>query len=204
MDITKQFLNITKDVWPMLLIFVIVLSTIRIFYIIEKGERFVFYKEFFSLLFVIYILLLFGLVTNSDVQSYSNNFVPFREILRYDVKSEYFLWNVVGNALIFLPFGFFISAYLGSKRWNKPLLITLITSLTIEIVQTFIGRSFDVDDILLNCLGGIFGFLLYIGLSAIQRHLPRFLRREWIYNLLTVILVAIIIVYVLRFFGVVI
>lgn len=204
MNISKEFLNITKDVWPMLLIFIVVLTTIRIFYIIEKGEKFVLHREFFGLLFVIYILLLFGLVTNTDVQSYGNNFIPFKEILRYDIGSKYFLWNVVGNILIFTPFGFFISKYLDSQRWNKPLIITLVTSLTIETVQVFIGRSFDVDDIILNMLGGLIGFLIYIALTAIKKHLPRFLQRDIIYNILTVLLIVIIIFYILKFYGVVI
>lgn len=202
MNLTNQAFRMVNNIWPMLLIFVIVLTTIRINYILEKKEKFVLYKEFFSLAFVIYILLLFELVTNTDVQSYSNNFIPFKEILRYDFGSKYFYWNVVGNILIFMPFGFFISLYLNSQKINRPLLITFITSLTIELVQMFIGRSFDVDDILLNCVGGVCGFLLFIGLSAIKRHLPRFLQRDIVYNILTVVLIVIIIIYILNFLGV--
>ena len=92
--------------------------------------------------------------------------------------------------------------YLDSQKLNRPVLITLITSLTIELVQMFIGRSFDIDDILLNCVGGICGFLLFIGLSAIKRHLPKFLQRDLVYNILTVILIIIIIIYIFRFWGV--
>lgn len=201
-SLPNEVFNIVKDTWPMLTIFIVALSTIRINYILEKGERFVLYREFFSLMFVIYILLLFGLVTNTDVQSYGHNFIPFKEILRYEFGSKYFYWNVIGNILLFAPFGFFISSYLNSQKVNRPLLITLITSLTIELVQMFIGRSFDIDDILLNCVGGLVGFLLYIGLSAIQRHLPRFLQRDIVYNILTGILIVIIIIYVLRFWGI--
>ncbi len=201
-NLPNEVITIMKDVWPMLLIFVVVLSTIRINYILEKGEKFVLYKEFFTLAFVIYILLLFGLVTNTDVQSYGNNFIPFREILRYKMSSKYFYWNVVGNILIFVPFGFFISSYLNSQKLNRPLLITFITSLTIELVQLFIGRTFDIDDIILNCVGGLTGFLLFIGLSAIKRHLPKFLQRDIIYNILTVIIIIIIIISVLHFLGV--
>ena len=145
MGLQREAFNLVMSAWPMLLIFVVVLTTIRINYILEKGERFVLYKEFFSLAFVIYILLLFGLVTNTDVHSIGNNFIPFKEIMRYEFGSKYFYWNVVGNILIFLPFGIFISAYLNSQKINRPLLITFITSLTIELVQMFIGRSFDVD-----------------------------------------------------------
>lgn len=201
-SLQKEALTIVNGIWPMLLIFIVVLSTIRINYILEKGEKFVLYKEFFSLAFVIYILLLFELVTTTDVQSYSHNFIPFKEILRYEIGSKYFYWNVIGNMVIFMPFGFFISLYLNSQKLNRPLLITFITSLTIELVQMFIGRSFDVDDILLNCIGGICGFLLFIGLSAIKRHLPKFLQRDIVYNILTGILIIFIILYILKLWGI--
>lgn len=203
MTLPNEIYTILNGIWPMLTIFIVVLCTIRICYILEKGEHFVLYKEFFALMFVIYILLLFELVTNTDLQGVSNNFIPFKEILRYDFGSKYFMLNVVGNMAIFLPFGFFISIYLDSQRLNKPLLITFVTSLTIELVQMFIGRSFDVDDILLNCIGGLCGFLLYIALSAIKRHLPKFLQRDLVYNLLTVALILFIIFYVLNLWGII-
>ena len=50
----------------------------------------------------------------------------------------------------------------------------------LEFVQLNIGRSFDVDDIILNVLGGIIGYLLYIGLTAIHNHLPKVLQKEGI------------------------
>lgn len=203
MKLPSEFYTIIDGIWPMLLIFIVVLSTIRIVYIFEKGEKFVLYKEFFSLLFIIYILLLFGMVTNTDIQSVSNNFMPFREILRYEFGSKYFLWNVVGNIIIFLPFGFIVSLILDSAKVNKPLLITFITSMTIELVQMYIGRSFDIDDIILNCLGGILGFLLYIGLTAIKKHLPRFLQRDIVYNLLTVIVIIAIILSIFNLWGII-
>lgn len=201
MSLQREAFKMIMSIWPMLLIFVVALTAIRVNYILEKGERFILYKEFFSLAFVIYLLLLFGLVTNTDVQGIGNNFIPFKEILRYEFGSKYFYWNVVGNILIFLPFGFFVSLYLNSQKLNRPLLITFLTSLTIELVQTFIGRSFDVDDILLNCIGGICGFLLFIGLSAIKRHLPKFLQRDIVYNILTVILIIFIIIYICNLWG---
>ena len=193
MELPKEFFTIIDGIWPMLVIFIIIVTTIRIMYITEKGEKFVLYKEFFTLLFQIYILLLFGLVTNTDVQSVGNNFMPFREILRYTWGSKHFMWNVVGNIIIFIPFGFIVSLVIDSKRVGKPLIATLISSLTIELVQLFIGRSFDIDDIILNCTGGIIGYFLYIGLSAIKHHLPSFLQKDIVYNILTGLIIILII-----------
>ena len=201
MNLPDEFYTIIKGVWPMLLIFVIVLSAVRITYVIEKKERFVFYKEFFTLLFIVYILLLFEMVSSTDIQSYSNNFIPFKEILRYEFGSKYFIWNVVGNMVIFVPFGFIVSYILDSKKIGKPLFLTFIASLTIEFVQMYIGRSFDVDDILLNCIGGILGFLLYIAISAIRKHLPHILQRDGVYNFLTILIIIAIILSIFNWWG---
>ena len=201
MTLPKEFYTIISDSWPMLLIFMVVTTTIRLAYLIENKEKLILYKEFFSLSFFMYVLLLFGLVSNSDVQGVSNNFVPFREILRYDIGSKYFIWNVLGNILIFLPFGFSIGIYLRSKKFTMPLIVTFITSLTIESVQMFIGRSFDVDDIILNCIGGFSGYLLYAFLNAIKNRLPGFMRSELVYNVLTAMLIIIIIYYVFIYQG---
>lgn len=201
MTLPNEFYTIVKDSWPMLLIFMIVTVTIKIAYSIERKEKFVLYKEVFSLAVMMYILLLFGLVTNTDVQGVSNNFVPFREILRYDFGSKYFVWNVLGNIFIFVPFGFFMSIYLDSKKITFPMIVTFITSLTIEVVQRFIGRSFDIDDIILNCLGGALGFLIYKILKAIKDRLPKFMQSETVYNILTLFLIIIIIYYTFIYQG---
>lgn len=201
MTLPNEFYTIVKDSWPMLLIFMIVTVTIKIAYSIERKEKFVLYKEVFSLAVMMYILLLFGLVTNTDVQGVSNNFVPFREILRYDFGSKYFIWNVLGNIFIFTPFGFFMAIYLDSKKITFPMIVTFITSLTIEVVQRFIGRSFDIDDIILNCLGGALGFLIYKILKAIKDRLPKFMQSETVYNILTLFLIIIIIYYTFIYQG---
>ena len=201
MKLPGEFYTIIKGVWPMLAIFIVVLSAVRITYVIEKKERFIFYKEFFTLLFIVYILLLFELVSSTDIQGVSNNFVPFKEITRYEIGSKYFMWNVVGNMVIFVPFGFIVSYILDSKKIIKPLFLTLVASLTIEFVQMYIGRSFDVDDILLNCIGGFAGFLLFVAIRAVRSHLPKFLQRDGVYNFLTIIIILVIILSIFNWWG---
>ena len=39
--------------------------------------------------------------------------------------------------------------------------LTLIVSIVIEAIQLKIGRAFDIDDILLNMIGGILGYYVY-------------------------------------------
>lgn len=74
-----------------------------------------------------------------------------------------FLINVVGNVFVFVPFGWFLPAlFKKCRKWFSVLLFSLELSLVVEIVQliTKVG-CFDVDDLLLNTIGGILGYLIY-------------------------------------------
>ena len=76
--------------------------------------------------------------------------------------------------------------------------MSLLASSVIETVQHFIGRTFDIDDIILNVVGGIVGFLLYTGLSAIKNHLPKFMQKDWIYNVISILIIALIVIYIIK------
>ena len=176
---------------PMFAIFFVILITTRITYIIVNKEKFSFYKECFKLFFICYVLLLFQLVTNSDISSYGGtNYILFTEIFRYKIGSKLFVLNVVGNIAIFIPFGFFITYYLKTNKHLPVVLITLITSTCIEFVQLYIGRSFDVDDILLNCVGGIIGYVTCKLLKKVDDHLPKFFHSELFYSLLCILIIC--------------
>ena len=166
--------------WPMIIISMVIMISFRICYLIRNGEKIVIYKELSMLIFGVYILCLFQVVTfQDDVSWSSNNFIPFQEILRYNITSRLFIKNVLGNLIMFLPFGFFTSYYLKVEKMTLPVILTLIASISIEIVQMCIGRVFDVDDIILNLLGGICGFFLYNTIRIISKKLPNFCKSEW-------------------------
>ena len=177
--------NAIAKIWPMLTIFLVVMIAIRVSYIRINRERFVFHKEFFNLIFVVYVLILFQLLTDAEINTISGlNLVPFTEMFRYEIGSTLFYSNVIGNILVFLPFGYFVSYYVKAFRISHIVIISAISSLTVELVQLQIGRSFDIDDILLNVVGAVCGFLLYISFHAIQKHLPKFFQSDLFYNLI--------------------
>lgn len=177
--------------WPMVIISCIIIISLRISYLIKNKERFVLYKELLMLGFIIYSMCLFQIVTFQDEVSWStNNFIPFREILRYNIGSRLFIKNVLGNMLLFLPFGFFTSYLLDNKRPLLTVVLTLIASLSIEGVQLMIGRVFDVDDIILNVLGGAFGFYLYNILDRLGKKSPKLLGNEYFLDVLAIFAVA--------------
>lgn len=202
-----MFLNTIKNVlnsnWPVLVIFIVTLVSMRFFYLRAHREKVYFYKEFFGILSIVYIFLLFQLLTMVELNTNSGyNLVPFTEIFRYKFGSSLFMYNVVGNILAFVIFGLIVSSYIKPKTCLAPFLTSLVVSTTVEFVQLNIGRSFDVDDIILNVLGGIIGYLLYIGLTAIHNHLPKVLQKEGIINIFCFIILIIMVLYVLKVMGV--
>lgn len=194
--------NALAKIWPMITIFLVVVIAIRISYMRINRERFVFYKEFLNLIFVIYVLILFQLLTDSEINTTGGlNLVPFTEMFRYRFGSPLFYFNVVGNILIFLPFGYFVSGYIKASRVSHILFVSIVSSLTVELVQLQIGRSFDIDDIILNVMGAILGFFAYIALNAIKKHLPRFMQSDTFYNIICVVLCIICFVYFTKIMG---
>ena len=100
--------------------------------------------------------------------SYSYNLVPFQEIRRFIVYRDILGYravflNIFGNVAAFLPFGFFLpEIWRQVGRWYTMIVLSFTTSLCIELMQlvTKVG-SFDVDDLLLNTIGGYLGYLLF-------------------------------------------
>lgn len=178
--------------WPMLLIFTVVIVTIRITYLVVHKDKFVLYKELFMLAFLIYAMLLFYVVTFQDVNYGTNNFIPFKEILRYKVGSKVFMRNILGNILLFVPFGLFVSYIMKTRKVTPILFISLVTSGVIEYTQLKIGRTFDIDDIILNVAGGFVGYLIFIICDILEIHLPAFFSTDLFKNILTIILCVII------------
>ncbi|MDD2504825.1 MAG: VanZ family protein [Bacilli bacterium] len=200
--IPKIAVDAIYELWPMITLFIIVLITIRILYLKIHKKPFILYKELLNLCFVIYVLLLFELVTNTDFNSYNNNFIPFKEILRYDLSSKLFYRNVIGNVLLFLPFGYFVSYYFKINKFYFNLITVLITSFTIETIQSIIGRSFDIDDIILNILGGYLGYGIYILSGKLLKYYSVEIKNNILINLIFSILILLLCYIVFRLYGV--
>lgn len=202
--VTDLLHKIFNNIWPMLVVFIVAICLLRFFYLQNHREKFCFHREFWYLISIIYMWLLFEILTMTELNSSSGmNLVPFSEILRYDFGTTMFNYNVIGNILIFLPFGYLIGSYVNPKKCFAVLLTTLLTSVTIEFVQLRIGRAFDIDDIILNVLGGIIGYLLYIGISAISRHLPDIFKSDLFKNMFCIVLVILFGIYVFGYWGVI-
>lgn len=202
--ITNLFHKVMNNIWPMLVVFIVAIALIRFFYLQTHRERFCLHKELSYLFAIIYIWLLFEILTMTELNSASGmNLVPFSEIFRYEFGTKMFNYNVLGNIIIFLPFGYLVGEYVNPKKIWPILITTLVTSLAIEFVQLQIGRSFDIDDIILNVAGGLLGYLLYIGLSAISRHLPDFFKSDLFYNILWIVVIVLFGIYIFGYWRVI-
>ena len=192
------------DNWSVITIFLVTMITLRIFYFHNHRQKVSLYREFFNILAIVYVFLLFQLLTKVELNSGSGvNIIPFKEIMRYELGSRLFIFNVLGNIAVFIPFGFFVADYVKAKNISPVLIISTIVSATVEFVQLEIGRSFDIDDIILNVIGGILGYLLYVALKSIKSHLPNVFQKDGIYNLICAIIIVLFIVYLLNSIGVI-
>lgn len=96
----------------------------------------------------------------------SANFTLFKTIkmyINYAYKLNSFE-NLVGNVVVFFPFGFFLPRI---SRWANNWFMTLgaafFFSLGIELFQLFSAfGAFDVDDLLLNVLGTLVGYWIHL------------------------------------------
>lgn len=187
--------NMLPSIWPMAAFISLVAVTLRGAYLFKGNKRFVLHKELLSLIFIIYIICLYYILMGQNDTVSGVNLVPFKEMFRYEFGSYKFIKNIVGNILIFIPFGFFASYYLTNRKISLITLVTLIVSACTEGLQYYLGRVFDIDDIILNIFGGFIGYLLYVGLSAIRSKLPKFMKSDAFMNILVILLIILIVVF---------
>jgi glycopeptide antibiotics resistance protein len=125
------------------------------------------------ILFLIKILLL-SRIPHSELRSI--NLIPFYSIGEYISGStanlkKFAFSNLVGNMVIFIPLGIYLPLLKKDKRVITNLLFIFIVSLFVEIIQGLLAMgASDIDDIILNCLGGWIGILGYKFLLLLLRN----------------------------------
>ena len=125
-----------------------------------------------GVLFTVYFAVLFYFLFFSEKmgrtyseRAYHYNLVPLKEIMRFiryrKVLGTYaVVLNLVGNIIAFMPFGTFLPIYYERcRKLRYTVLYSFELSLVVEILQlVFKVGSLDVDDLILNTIGGLFGF----------------------------------------------
>ena len=148
------------------------------------------YRILGKILFVLYIIFVFFFLLISEIygrtgemQEYHYNLVLFKEIKRFwNYRKQLGIFatatNLLGNVLIFLPFGFFMAMASKYRSFLSTLVYSFALSLTVEISQLFMKVGcFDVDDLLLNTIGGMLGFITFAVCNVIRRSYAKKKRR---------------------------
>lgn len=154
-------------------------------YMIIKKKKISFDKkrELTLMFFVIYIFWLCSVtIITADISlshmynkfesGYMINFNPFETMDRYvDFKNfDLSAVNLLGNVIIFIPLGFF-APYFSKKCKNFffGVFVSFLSSCAIEFLQLFMPRSVDIDDVILNTLGGAVGALIFAVYYFVKR-----------------------------------
>ena len=118
------------------------------------------------------------------VEEYRYNLVLFKEIKRFWQYREQLGWyamftNLFGNVIIFMPFGFFLPMASKYRSFFAAVFYSFTLSLCVETFQllTKVG-SFDVDDLLLNTIGGVAGYIIFVICAAVRRRHVRLSTRK--------------------------
>jgi len=105
----------------------------------------------------------------------SINIVPFRQIIAYlsgglHISSTVAFNNLLGNVVIFIPLGIYLTTLKKNKSVMHNLLLVFSISLFAEAIQyIFSLGSSDIDDLILNCLGGLIGILIYKAMLLLRK-----------------------------------
>jgi glycopeptide antibiotics resistance protein len=156
----------------------------------RRGKRIDIFMELAKFSFAVFIMVLIG-VTLFPIEIYFGeqartnygiviNYIPFISIVE-DVSRigdgffsvgfqiKLLVRNVGGNFILLMPIGFLVPILWQKAKSIKYILIVgLAVSLSIELLQLLelylnigFARVVDVDDLILNVLGAVFGYAIY-------------------------------------------
>nr|WP_253197168.1 VanZ family protein [Clostridium algidicarnis] len=156
----------------------------------KKGEKIDFFREIVKFGFGLYIIALIGVTLFPIRIGYGRqaitminmgiNYIPFKSII-YDIRQigigsfsvrfqiKLLIMNVLGNFILLIPIGFLTPILWKKVNSLKDIVIVgFLVSLSIELLQlleNFLSIGFfrvvDVDDLILNVLGAVFGYMAY-------------------------------------------
>ncbi|MBS5794910.1 MAG: VanZ family protein [Clostridiales bacterium] len=139
----------------------------------RKNQKIIFI--IYLLLFLLFVILKFDGSFNNLINTYNNimnnrnngivniNLIPFRTINSYlkTLPSIFSIYNLLGNIIPFIPLGYFVSLYFNKNNIFKITFIFIFILFFIEFIQLiFLIGFFDIDDIILNFIGLIIGYII--------------------------------------------
>jgi glycopeptide antibiotics resistance protein len=143
-----------------------------IMYIRQGIKSFILFGVFLiSYIFLFLLIFLFKYVSPLElfspdrIYNRSVDVIPFYTIYSYlsgDVNPIIVMTNILGNIILFMPLGVYLQLLKKDKRISISMGIVFLISLLVEMFQFIFGiGATDIDDIILNSLGGLIGILVY-------------------------------------------
>lgn len=178
-SIVSQFMQVI----PITIIIAVFYAIFRIKYLKNKHKEINYQKEALYLIFICYIVGLFNLVlvpSNFWIITWNNIFYGYGEnpfVGMFDfsysfvptlyrvIKGELIIGSwvktmLIGNILMFIPMGIFLALCLKKINNKNIFLYAILITIIIEFTQLIVGRSCDIDDLIMNSLGIIIGYFI--------------------------------------------
>lgn len=127
----------------------------------------IFLKGMYRFIFLVYLFLLVMTVFLGRPDLRSVNLIPFQTIkdnimIDDGIRMHWVDISVWGNVLMFIPLGIYIMLFSLSHSKRKAFYKVLMCTVFIEVIQfTFSIGAADIDDVILNGLGGAIGIAIY-------------------------------------------
>lgn len=141
----------------------------------QTGGRFL-GRTLLSTLFVCYITGLLCLTLFLDLMGDAYYFLFYHQPSGSRIRWFAWIFNFaptfgfdgeqIGNFLMFLPFGILYPLFRRGSSWLRTAAAGLLTCLGIELLQPVFGRSFDINDIILNGLAVLLSATVFCGVRA--------------------------------------
>ena len=113
---------------------------------------------------VIYLTLIDRFIMDNG--NGETNLVPFIGFAE-SFNSTYGLYGIISNVVLFIPLGFFLPIVLPNNKYVF-LIIPFVLSLAIEIIQIYVGKTFDINELILNFIGSLIGLLVIFTVKKLQ------------------------------------
>lgn len=97
-------------------------------------------------------------------------------LCKYLIKSELSIGTwvrdmLISNMLMFIPMGILLPLVFKKINKKNTFIISIFITLSIEVLQPIVGRSFDIDDIIMNFIGIIIGYLVVVIFRKINNYI---------------------------------
>lgn len=140
------------------------------------GEQAMKKKYIFAGIFAIYLIFMIRIILLKDIPisrilDYTGRTRAVNMIPLYSIYDFLFsgtagfkqIWtNILGNIAVFIPLGMLVPVLFGRKKLSEAVIAGACVSIVLEIVQFVFALGIsDVDDVILNVIGGITGWLIY-------------------------------------------